>query len=99
MNYYFSPPFLIFPNVFLILSGVWKDLAKLVICYVMLMGRHRGLPENIDHAVRLPEEVTFEKETIVASKYKLEITNLMFQSLFLPCELCSKKSKESCRST
>lgn len=34
-------------------------LSKLIICLVMLRGRHRGLPVAIDRAVMLPNE--FEK--------------------------------------
>ncbi|KAG2132282.1 cation transport protein-domain-containing protein [Suillus bovinus] len=40
-------------------SGAWKPLSKLIICLVMLRGRHRGLPEAIDRAIMLPSE--FEK--------------------------------------
>ena len=50
--------------------GSWHVLSKLVLCAVMLRGRHRGLPVAIDHAVKLPgasgmyeadNEVTKEK--------------------------------------
>lgn len=34
--------------------GAWGTLAKLVLCLVMLRGRHRGLPVAIDKAVLLP---------------------------------------------
>ncbi|KAF8608135.1 TrkH-domain-containing protein [Ceratobasidium sp. AG-I] len=37
-------------------SGALKPLSKLVICVVMLRGRHRGLPHAIDRAVVLPRE-------------------------------------------
>ncbi|KAK5017583.1 hypothetical protein LTR16_001441 [Cryomyces antarcticus] len=36
--------------------GSWHDLSKLVLCAVMLRGRHRGLPVAIDRAVLLPGE-------------------------------------------
>lgn len=37
------------------LSGAFRSLSKLIICLVMLRGRHRGLPVAIDRAVMLPE--------------------------------------------
>lgn len=35
-------------------AGAWGTLAKVVLCAVMLRGRHRGLPVAIDKAVLLP---------------------------------------------
>ncbi|KAH8669599.1 cation transport protein-domain-containing protein [Tricladium varicosporioides] len=35
-------------------SGGWKTCSKLILCAVMLRGRHRGLPVALDRAVRLP---------------------------------------------
>ncbi|PPQ64955.1 hypothetical protein CVT26_015675 [Gymnopilus dilepis] len=40
-------------------AGAMHTLSKLIICLVMLRGRHRGLPVAIDRAVMLPNE--FEK--------------------------------------
>lgn len=37
-------------------SGALKPLSKLIVCAVMLRGRHRGLPVAIDRAVILPFE-------------------------------------------
>lgn len=37
-------------------SGAWHKLSKLILCAVMLRGRHRGLPVAIDKAVLLPDE-------------------------------------------
>lgn len=36
--------------------GSWHVLSKLILCLVMLRGRHRGLPVAIDKAVLLPGE-------------------------------------------
>ncbi|GAB7353165.1 hypothetical protein MBLNU459_g3696t3 [Dothideomycetes sp. NU459] len=36
--------------------GAWHTLSKLILCAVMLRGRHRGLPVAIDMAVLLPNE-------------------------------------------
>ncbi|KAI0317188.1 cation transport protein-domain-containing protein [Amylostereum chailletii] len=38
------------------LSGEFRPLSKLIVCVVMLRGRHRGLPVAIDRAVLLPFE-------------------------------------------
>ena len=37
-------------------SGTWHKLSKLILCAVMIRGRHRGLPVAIDKAVLLPDE-------------------------------------------
>ena len=37
-------------------AGSWHKLSKLILCCVMLRGRHRGLPVAIDKAVMLPGE-------------------------------------------
>lgn len=42
------------------LSGRFHTLSKLVVCAVMLRGRHRGLPVAIDRAILLPAEVELE---------------------------------------
>ena len=39
-------------------SGGWHVASKLVLCAVMLRGRHRGLPVALDRAVRLPGNET-----------------------------------------
>ncbi|KAJ4418037.1 hypothetical protein N0V82_005791 [Gnomoniopsis sp. IMI 355080] len=42
------------PNQAYSFSGGWYTGSKLVLCLVMLRGRHRGLPVALDRAVRLP---------------------------------------------
>lgn len=44
------------PNASYSFSGGWHVLSKLILCAVMIRGRHRGLPVAIDHAVLLPGE-------------------------------------------
>ncbi|KAI4191237.1 MAG: hypothetical protein LQ346_004790 [Caloplaca aetnensis] len=44
------------PNVAYSFSGGWHVLSKLILCAVMIRGRHRGLPVAIDRAVLLPGE-------------------------------------------
>lgn len=36
-------------------SGGWSTCSKLILCAVMLRGRHRGLPVALDRAVKLPK--------------------------------------------
>ncbi|KAH6623862.1 hypothetical protein F5144DRAFT_595959 [Chaetomium tenue] len=43
-------------------SGAWHPASKLVLCAVMLRGRHRGLPVALDRAVRLPREELLREE-------------------------------------
>lgn len=43
-------------------AGGWHSCSKLVLCVVMLRGRHRGLPATMDHAVRLAGEHLHEDE-------------------------------------
>jgi Trk-type K+ transport system membrane component len=44
------------PNKEYSFCGGWHKLSKLVLCAVMIRGRHRGLPVAIDKAVLLPGE-------------------------------------------
>lgn len=50
------------PNDAYSFSGAWHTASKLVLCLVMLRGRHRGLPVALDHAVRLPSEHLHQDE-------------------------------------
>ena len=42
--------------------GSWHALSKLILCAVMIRGRHRGLPVAIDKAILLPGEHSGEAE-------------------------------------
>ncbi|KJZ69728.1 hypothetical protein HIM_10868 [Hirsutella minnesotensis 3608] len=44
------------PDVATSLSGLFGTFTKLVICAMMIRGRHRGLPYALDRAVMLPDE-------------------------------------------
>lgn len=44
------------PNVAYSFCGGWHVFSKLILCAVMIRGRHRGLPVAIDRAVLLPGE-------------------------------------------
>ncbi|KIW08770.1 uncharacterized protein PV09_00708 [Verruconis gallopava] len=50
------------PNQAYSFCGSWHALSKLILCAVMLRGRHRGLPVAIDKAVLLPNERLHELE-------------------------------------
>ena len=42
-----------YPNSVLSFSAQFSVAAKVIMCFVMLLGRHRGLPTSLDTAVRL----------------------------------------------
>lgn len=44
------------PNLAYSFCGGWHVFSKLILCAVMIRGRHRGLPVAIDRAVLLPGE-------------------------------------------
>ena len=50
------------PNVAYSFCGGWHTLSKLILCAVMIRGRHRGLPVAIDRAVLLPGEKLADAE-------------------------------------
>lgn len=45
-----------YPTVMTSLSGMFSTFSKLIICAMMIRGRHRGLPYTLDHAIMLPDE-------------------------------------------
>ncbi|PGH01244.1 hypothetical protein AJ79_07976 [Helicocarpus griseus UAMH5409] len=44
------------PDVMTSLSGQFNTFSKLVICAMMIRGRHRGLPSQLDRAIMLPSD-------------------------------------------
>ncbi|KAK3322066.1 cation transport protein-domain-containing protein [Apodospora peruviana] len=50
------------PNESYSFCGSWHVASKLVLCAVMIRGRHRGLPVALDRAVRLPGERLHQEE-------------------------------------
>ncbi|KAK5954446.1 hypothetical protein OHC33_004168 [Knufia fluminis] len=52
--------------------GAWHTGSKLILCAVMLRGRHRGLPVAIDRAILLPDEslAWAEEEDAVRREWK-----------------------------
>lgn len=51
-----------YPEGLTSLSGVFSTFSKLVICAMMIRGRHRGLPYALDRAIMLPEETLVSEE-------------------------------------
>ncbi|PHH59448.1 hypothetical protein CDD81_3178 [Ophiocordyceps australis] len=45
-----------YPTVATSLSGELNTFSKLIICAMMIRGRHRGLPYSLDRAIMLPNE-------------------------------------------
>lgn len=45
-----------YPGVNYSLSGEFNIFSKLVMCAMMIRGRHRGLPYQLDRAILLPSE-------------------------------------------
>ncbi|KAK4626845.1 Low-affinity potassium transport protein [Fulvia fulva] len=60
-------------------AGTWHKGSKLILCFVMLRGRHRGLPVAIDKAVLLPGEETAETEE-ADGRRRLEMERLRTRS-------------------
>ncbi|KAK2809591.1 hypothetical protein FQN50_003645 [Emmonsiellopsis sp. PD_5] len=63
------------PEVMTSLSGQFSTFGKLVVCAMMIRGRHRTLPSQIDRAIMLPgdrlvEDNRLEMERSMSSKMK-----------------------------
>jgi Trk-type K+ transport system membrane component len=57
-----------YPGSVLSLSGTFHIISKLVIIVVMLLGRHRGLPLSIDHAVNYTSAIAMDIEADSAKR-------------------------------
>jgi Trk-type K+ transport system membrane component len=51
------------PEVLTSLCGQFTVFGKVVICAMMIRGRHRGLPHSLDRSIMLPDEKEDEKES------------------------------------
>ncbi|EWZ78216.1 hypothetical protein FOCG_17338 [Fusarium oxysporum f. sp. radicis-lycopersici 26381] len=49
-----------YPTVSTSLSGMFGVFGKVVICFTMIRGRHRGLPYALDRSIMLPSEQVLE---------------------------------------
>ncbi|OAX78132.1 hypothetical protein ACJ72_07563, partial [Emergomyces africanus] len=65
------------PSVNTSLSGQFNVFSKLVICAMMIRGRHRGLPSQLDRAVMLPGDRLVDDEDgrteTIQTKYSTKI--------------------------
>lgn len=52
-----------YPTVATSFSSQFSIFSKLVICAMMIRGRHRGLPYELDRAIVLPSEHIVENYT------------------------------------
>lgn len=57
-----------YPTVATSLSGQFGIFSKLVICAMMIRGRHRGLPYQLDRAIMLPHERREESDESTRGK-------------------------------
>jgi hypothetical protein len=56
--------------------GTWSTLSKLVVCAVMIRGRHRGLPVAIDRAVMLPRDFTAAEEQALEETFSRRLSRM-----------------------
>lgn len=61
------------PDTTFSFCGKWHWASKLVLCAVMLRGRHRGLPVQIDRAIMLPSEEGLRRVVTQGRENRLEI--------------------------
>ena len=64
-----------YPTVNTSLSGQLTVISKLIIIAMMIRGRHRGLPYELDRAILLPSEGLHKKEDLDASKRARRMSN------------------------
>ncbi|KAG2366187.1 cation transport protein-domain-containing protein [Suillus spraguei] len=72
-------------------SGALKPLSKLIICLVMLRGRHRGLPVAIDRAIMFPSEF---RNTNDEPPVPVTHDNMQLSSHSEPLHTCDPLPKE-----
>ncbi|KAL2220435.1 potassium uptake transporter [Thermoascus aurantiacus ATCC 26904] len=63
-----------YPTVNTSLCGQFHTLSKLVICAMMIRGRHRGLPYELDRAILLPSEKLEREETTASGARLLDLS-------------------------
>nr|POE72759.1 low-affinity potassium transport protein [Quercus suber] len=67
-----------YPGINASLSAEFRVLSKLVICAMMLRGRHRGLPYALDRAIMLPSDKINEKEAELSERKMSRRRSAMF---------------------
>ncbi|KAH6913933.1 potassium transporter [Coprinopsis sp. MPI-PUGE-AT-0042] len=61
-------------------SGDFKTLSKLIVCVVMIRGRHRGLPVAIDRAILFPKEFKLDRTTTLDHTELVQSPDTMSQT-------------------
>eukprot|EP01119_Soliformovum_irregulare_P019837 TRINITY_DN6364_c0_g1_i1.p1 TRINITY_DN6364_c0_g1~~TRINITY_DN6364_c0_g1_i1.p1 ORF type:complete len:706 (-),score=128.93 TRINITY_DN6364_c0_g1_i1:5-1924(-) len=62
-----------YPTTVASFSAVWHSLSKAILCGIMILGRHRGLPEDVDRAVQLPPLISKADRRKMAAQRKAEL--------------------------
>jgi len=70
------------PNQNTSFSGAMGTASKLVLCSVMLRGRHRGLPAAIDRSVLLPGELGRQSEMERQFRHRQDVVRQALHSAF-----------------
>ncbi|KAL4942513.1 hypothetical protein BDV06DRAFT_191971 [Aspergillus oleicola] len=60
-----------YPETATSLSAQFSIFSKLVVCALMIRGRHRGLPSQLDRAVLLPSDRLVEDDHVIPSRATL----------------------------
>ena len=61
------------PSVNTSLSGVFSDFSKIVVCFMMIRGRHRTLPYALDRAIMLPSDRLTEDGSLKEEKRSADL--------------------------
>lgn len=78
-----------YPNSVLSFSGHWRSSSKLVLIGIMLLGRHRGLPDSVDKALHIPEKQETVAPEFDADSVRIQ-KNVESQDIDFPRHLISK---------
>lgn len=78
-------------------SGLFSTISKLVICLVMIRGRHRGLPYTLDRAIMLPSEKLAEHDEVQEEQIQEEIQREITRSSSVHEGLSTSLSKQHTR--
>lgn len=66
------------------LSGVFRPVSKVIMCIVMLRGRHRGLPNAIDRSILLPDDLLDLEDDVVSQRHTSMVLSAQERDLASP---------------
>jgi potassium uptake Trk family protein len=75
-----------YPGINASFSAEFRVISKLVICAMMIRGRHRGLPYALDRAILLPSEKLQEKEAADAARRYTRNNSIGFSASEFPLD-------------